>query len=427
VNVIRDGEECIVKNVDIVVGDILKLEAGNAVVADGFFVSGFKLKANESSVTGESEPVLKTPAEPYLISGSYVIEGTGTMLVTAVGESSFYGQTLEDIMGEAAETGLQVKLGYLAAAVGKVGASVAFACFCVLLIIWFAKYPGSYADNATDILEFFLYAVTIVVVAVPEGLPLAVTISLAYSMRKMLADKIFVRVMASCETMGGATAICSDKTGTLTENQMTIVEGMFAGEVYGASSGAPQGSDLHPENAMLFSDNAILNSECFKTHDEATGKAIFAGGNATEQAFLILTDAWGLDYHGVRSQKEVHRKYIFSSATKMSHVVVVMDQGYRMHTKGAWDWVLKACQRMRMPDGSEVEMNGEKVTMVTEQATQMARRGLRCLALCYTDLPSTCSDDDFEEPPLQMGTTVLVALVGIKDPVRKEVRLRREV
>ena len=107
------GKEEVIKNVDVVVGDVLKLEAGNAVVADGFFVQGFKLKANESSVTGESEPIMKGEQEPYLISGSYIVEGSGTMVVTAVGEQSFYGKTLEDVMGEAPDTGERVGVGFL--------------------------------------------------------------------------------------------------------------------------------------------------------------------------------------------------------------------------------------------------------------------------------------------------------------------------
>jgi len=416
VTVLRSGQEEVVKNVDVVVGDVLKLEAGDAVVADGFFLSGFKLKANESSVTGESDAIMKNEREPYLISGSYVVEGTGYMLVTAVGEASFYGQTLDDVMGEASDTELQVKLADLAAAIGKLGMVVAVLLFIVLTIQWLVRWKdGGYAEHGVDILNYFLFAVTIVVVAVPEGLPLAVTIALAYSMRKMLSDKIFVRVLASCETMGGATAICSDKTGTLTENQMTIVEGFFFGR---KCAQAPARSDFGEELGKLVYENAILNSECFKAKDEATGKMVFAGGNATEQAFLVLADNWGVDYRQVRHDLPLHKKFVFSSATKMSHCVIRSGDGFRMYTKGAWDWVLKECTHFLDADGQAKPFSGDKVEEVTEATREMASRGLRCLAMTYCDLPASLTDDDFEEVSGGGATGALLLPASLPSPLR---------
>jgi P-type Ca2+ transporter type 2C len=154
------------------------------------------------------------------------------MLVLAVGERSEWGKTLALVVGEAGDTPLQEKLEDLAGAIGKVGLGVAILCFVALMLTWLVKNRGQYKAHGIDILHYFLFAVTIVVVAVPEGLPLAVTIALAYSMRRMMVDNNFVRVLAACETMGGATAICSDKTGTLTENRMTVTEGWFAGKKY---------------------------------------------------------------------------------------------------------------------------------------------------------------------------------------------------
>ena len=206
-------------------GDVLVLDTGDKVVADGYYIRGFDLIIDEASLTGEADPIKKNPDRPWIRSGTQVTEGSGAILVTAVGENSEWGKTLALIVGEVGDTPLQEKLTMLAGNIGKVGFFVAVLCFLALQISWMVKYNGWSVPAMIDILHFFLFAVTIVVVAVPEGLPLAVTIALAYSMRKMMRDNNFVRVLAACETMGGATAICSDKTGTLTENRMTVTEG----------------------------------------------------------------------------------------------------------------------------------------------------------------------------------------------------------
>ncbi|GLC43255.1 hypothetical protein PLESTF_000409400 [Pleodorina starrii] len=270
VTVLRDGAETRIPNTQVVAGDVLVVSAGDKVTADGLLAvpgldRGGLMAVDESSLTGESEAVKKSLEEdPWVRCGTQVQEGGGRVLVLAVGGDTEYGRTMA-IVGEAGgqDTPLTEKLGDLAGAIGKIGGAAAVVLFIVLLVIWIVKHRGFPIAKINDHgpVQFFLYCVTIVVVAVPEGLPLAVTISLAYSMRQMMDDQCFVRVLEACETLGGCTAICSDKTGTLTQNRMTVVEGWAApGNKFDR---APLASEL-PE--PLLEDlhlNIALNSKAF--------------------------------------------------------------------------------------------------------------------------------------------------------------------
>ncbi|EFN50910.1 hypothetical protein CHLNCDRAFT_59377 [Chlorella variabilis] len=373
VKVLRGGQQLTVANTELVVGDVVLLEAGDKIVADGYTIEVHGLVVDEASLTGESDPVKKggDRHEPWVRSGTQVTEGSGRMLVIAVGEQSEWGRTMALVVGEAAETPLQEKLGWLATAIGKLGFIVAVVCFVVLLIRWCITEGGFPLDKFSEgPLQFFIFSVTILVVAVPEGLPLAVTISLAYSMKKMMKDNNFVRVMAACETMGGATAICSDKTGTLTENRMTVVAGYFCGKMY---KEVPSLKELPGEAGEEIALNAALNSKAFLVEEEE-GKVEFVG-NRTECALLMMVRAWGLSYSELR---------------ELNHTKIV----------------------------GEREMREELYRIVTE----MASTGLRTLCLAYTDYakedPSRPAD--YFEQPHEENLTAL-CIVGIKDPVRKEV------
>ncbi|VAI56219.1 unnamed protein product [Triticum turgidum subsp. durum] len=237
VEVIRGGRRIQVSIFDIVVGDVVALKIGDQVPADGILISGHSLAIDESSMTGESKIVLKDQKSPFLMGGCKVADGYGTMLVTAVGLNTEWGLLMASISEDNnEETPLQVRLNGVATFIGIVGLVVA----AMVLVVLFARYFTGHTTNADGTVQFvkgrtgvkstifgvikiLTVAVTIVVVAVPEGLPLAVTLTLAYSMRKMMADKALVRRLSACETMGSATTICSDKTGTLTLNQMTVV------------------------------------------------------------------------------------------------------------------------------------------------------------------------------------------------------------
>jgi Ca2+-transporting ATPase len=320
-----------------------------------------------------------------------VTEGSGRALVVAVGPRSEWGRTMSLVVGESGETPLQEKLGVLATAIAKVGVLVAVVCFVVLMIRWMIENNGFPLDEfASGPLEFFIFAVTIVVVAVPEGLPLAVTISLAYSMGKMMKDNNFVRVLAACETMGGATAICSDKTGTLTENRMTVVEGWFAGTSYPS---VPEKGALPAAAQDAIEEDIALNSKAFLTEEKDGSVGLV--GNRTECALLLMaTREWGGDYRARRvlAADRTVEVYGFTSERKMASVLVRRDAadggGLRLYNKGAADWVIAKCVASVDASGKRVPMGEGERRALLGVVNEMAGRGLRTLCLAYRDFPA---------------------------------------
>ena len=387
VKVIRAGKHVIVKNTELVVGDVMLLDTGDKVVADAYVIDSHGLSLDEASLTGEADPIKKgdpsAGLDPWVRSGTQVIEGSGKSLIIAVGEHSEWGRTMSLVVGEPGDTPLQEKLGVLATAIGKVGFVVAVICFVVLMIRWMVENHGfPISQFASGPLAFFIFAVTIIVVAVPEGLPLAVTISLAYSMGQMMKDNNFVRVLAACETMGGATAICSDKTGTLTENRMTVVEGWFAGTKFDS---LPDPQSLTPEVREEISNNSALNSKAFLTGGEG-GVPLGFVGNRTECALLLMLREWCVDYKTIRTlrDQDIVKVYGFTSERKMASVLVRQPNGtLRLYTKGAADWVLRRCTAAMGPEGCSTRMDPSKAEELMEIITAMASRGLRTLCLTY--------------------------------------------
>jgi Ca2+-transporting ATPase len=225
--VIRSNVEHLVDIEDVNVGDLVVLEQGDFVPADGFYIYGHNLLVDEANMTGESDAVLKTSVNPILYSGSHVVEGSGRMLALRIGPSSTWGKTLAQLKAGNSMTPLQRRLKKLVILLGKIGAVCAALVFAALTIYWLINevvdQPWEWG-KLRRVIEFFIVAITLVVVAVPEGMPLCVIVCLAYTMGKMLSDKCLVRRLSACEAMGGVTTICSDKTGTLTENRMTVVE-----------------------------------------------------------------------------------------------------------------------------------------------------------------------------------------------------------
>lgn len=290
-SVIRGGERKQVSIWDLVVGDVIPLSIGGQVPADGVLIEGHALTIDESTMTGESDPVKKDSKRPFLLSGCKVQDGQGIMLVTGVGINTEWGQVMASVSEDnGEETPLQVRLNGVATFIGKVGLSVAALVFIILIIRFFTityKKPGNKGASKiiVNLVSIFSIAVTIVVVAVPEGLPLAVTLTLAYSMRKMMADKSLVRHLAACETMGSATTICSDKTGTLTTNKMTAVKAWVGNAENDASS-----ADGIPASLR----QTLIHSICLNsTGTVAPGKEgaePVVSGSPTESACL----GWGL-------------------------------------------------------------------------------------------------------------------------------------
>ncbi|KXZ55677.1 hypothetical protein GPECTOR_2g1227 [Gonium pectorale] len=426
VKVTRGGKQELVPNTDVVVGDILFLDTGDKVVADGVVVDSQGLVLDEASLTGESDPIKKDPVnDPWVRSGTTVNEGSGHLLVTAVGVNSEWGKTMA-LVSEAGDdqTPLQEQLTDVAAKVSKGGVLVAVICFLALLIKWLIIHKGGDVSKINDNgpLQFLLYAITITVVSIPEGLPLAVTLTLAYSMKKMMKDRNFVRVLSACETMGGATAICSDKTGTLTENRMTVVEGWFAGT---SMPSLPAPEAISPLLLTLLKYNCALNSKAFLI-DTESGTIDFVG-NRTECALLVMLRKLGCDYTKLREEREADqvKLYGFSSARKMAGVLLREPSGdLRLYNKGAAEWVLRRCTGLMRPDGSVEPMDPRKLEQMIALVTSMASRGLRCICLSYRNYAREDPQrpaDFFEDANEVDNGLIAYAIVGIKDPVRPEV------
>ncbi|EFC45475.1 P-type II calcium ATPase [Naegleria gruberi] len=430
IKVVRDGETSTVQIGQIVVGDIVEIEQGDQVPADGVICEYHDLKTDESVMTGETDLIKKNDEAPFLLSGTVVSEGYGRMLVTCVGVNSEWGKTLAKITAddEDDKTPLEAKLDDLATLIGKFGVGFAVATFCVLMAGWLIKKiwqtnvgtdVWSWSDIST-IVGFVIISVTIVVVAVPEGLPLAVTISLAYSVKKMMKDNNLVRHLSACETMGGATNICSDKTGTLTLNEMRVVKAVIAGEEY--LDGLPDNTDgMHTKVVQVLSHGISVNSKA-SLNKPKTGslKEYEVSGNKTEASLLILLKDLGIDYVPIRKHytenDKIEKLYTFSSAKKRMAVIVKTDEGaHRLYLKGASEIVLGLCTSQILKDGSVSALSESEKKKWMQDIENMASQGLRTLTLAYKDLRG---NEDFEDQEAIENGSTLIAIVGIKDPLR---------
>mmetsp|Transcript_16662 Transcript_16662/g.65069 ORF Transcript_16662/g.65069 Transcript_16662/m.65069 type:complete len:960 (+) Transcript_16662:147-3026(+) len=426
VTVIRKGQQTKISIHDVVVGDLVNIGTGEALPADGVYVSGFALASDESSMTGESIDIHKTAEVPFMLSGCPITEGSGSMVAIAVGVESAYGQLLSRVTDvEREETPLQIKLGVLARNIGYIGLAVAIVVFIVLMVYWVIDRIrfGFEFLALIEILDYFIIAVTIIVVAVPEGLPLAVTIALAYSMKKMMKDKNLVRRLRACETMGGCTTICSDKTGTLTMNKMSVVKG-YAGGVFDSVPVGGLGGEM--QDLIIESICGNLGKTTSITDDpEKPGIPQF-NGSATECALLLFVESFGVDYVERRGQVEstVVKVIPFSSDRKrMSSVVKLPNGKFRMFTKGAAEVVLERCTHIMNGDGSVSTLDSGKRDELTTLIGNMADEALRNIVIAYRDFDVFDTSDDVpdeeDEQPEQKLT--FLGLTGIQDPLRPEV------
>ncbi|KAL5769137.1 hypothetical protein ACOSP7_015695 [Xanthoceras sorbifolium] len=434
--VIRGGRRVEVSIYDIVVGDVVPLNIGDQVPADGVVIIGHSLSIDESSMTGESKIVHKDSKNPFLMSGCKVADGSGTMLVTGVGINTEWGLLMASISEDTGEeTPLQVRLNGVATFIGIVGLAVAFIVLVVLLARFFTGHSknadgsvqftagktkvGDAVDGAIKILTV---AVTIVVVAVPEGLPLAVTLTLAYSMRKMMADKALVRRLSACETMGSATTICSDKTGTLTLNQMTVVEA-FAGEKRIDPPGS--NSQLSPMLSSLLIEGIAQNANG-SVYVPAGGGDVEVSGSPTEKAILNWGLQLGMNFEAVRSESSIIHVYPFNSLKKRGGVAVQLPNSeVHIHWKGAAEIVLALCTKYIDTNDQLVAMDEDKVTFFKKAIDDMASSTLRCVAIAYRSYEMEKVPAEEEERSLWVlpeDDLVLLAIVGIKDPCRPSVK-----
>ncbi|KAH6711782.1 calcium-translocating P-type ATPase [Leptodontidium sp. MPI-SDFR-AT-0119] len=489
VKVIRSGKSMEISVYDVLVGDIMHLEPGDMVPVDGILIEGHSIKCDESSATGESDLLKKQSGaevfkiieaggdvrklDCFILSGSKMAEGTGRFLVTAVGIHSTFGKTMMSLREETDATPLQQKLNVLAEYIAKLGGAAALVLFVVLFIKFLAQLKGSPlspSEKGQEFLQIFIVSVTVVVVAVPEGLPLAVTLALAFATTRMLKDNNLVRVLRACETMGNATTVCSDKTGTLTENKMTLVAATIGSSAqFGrrTMSGHDSGSVVHhdiqadekadekqtlpsvsAEDAVpaadflsrlsagvktLLAQSIVMNSTAFE--GEQDGRQTFIGSK-TETALLEFARthlAIG-PLQEERSNVNVVQVVPFDSAVKyMACVVKLGDGTFRAYAKGASEILLAKCTKIIQDPSNETLGESALAVQDIESLNQIistyASRSLRTIALLYKDFPSwPPAEAVIPEDPTQahfgqvFNDMTLLGIVGIQDPLRKGVK-----
>lgn len=295
----------------------------------------------------------------------------------------------------------------------------------MVVSIWARHHGHAVADR---IIEAFILAVTIVVVAIPEGLPLAVTISLAYSTKKMYEDQCFIRVLAACETMGNATNICSDKTGTLTENMMTVVEGWFADRVVNQEEF--KNIRLPPDIQRLVTQNCCINRQAYLVLHDSDGRVLprpMIVGSKTEGALLIMSKNWGDNYETMMAEtfhEQRDRIFAFNSLKKRSTAIIHLPDGtVRLLCKGAPEWVLRDCTSYLTKDGNSAPLSEEKRKELEAHILGMARRALRTLCLAHRDFPNAeALPTDWQQSPPDNADLTVDCLVGIIDPLRGDVK-----
>ncbi|KAH3672956.1 hypothetical protein WICPIJ_009965 [Wickerhamomyces pijperi] len=502
--VLRSGDELMVSVYDLLVGDIIMIQTGEILPVDAVLVDG-TCECDESSITGESKTIIKTKIEdaakkftssvefdpqtddigikkgvpdPFLLSGSKLLSGVCKAVVTSVGESSIHGRTMLSLAIEPEQTPLQMRLDDLATGITKYGVLAALILFIVLFAKFLSLLGSDYSHlspalKGSKFLKIFITAITIIVVAVPEGLPLAVTLALAFATTRMAKDSNLVRVLRSCEIMSSCTAICSDKTGTLTVNRMRVVNGLIAGEDCEFNEDQDQ-SDLSLDDAaktkllqnialnstafenkeyQIASDNPFATSHKKKTKSDEISEAMKDVmnesyiGSKTETALLeFATKALGLaktdpaqtnDHEtltlnrlrtntqtiGVESVEEV---IPFESSRKWSGCIVKLSggKGYKLLVKGAAEIVIAHC--CEMSSSSEPRaISSEMREQLESKITEYANLSLRTISLAHKTFPTMPYTDpttkDLDLTQLLQDLT-LDAVVGIKDPLRPGVK-----
>ena len=394
VRVLRDGRIQEIPRREVVVGDVVIVETGDEVPADGTLIDAVGLQVDESSLTGEPmtskdvrgkmEDVRGEEAYPkdMLLRSSMVMAGTGRYVVSAVGDETEIGHVARQAMElTGVQTPLNIQLGRLAKFISQIGGAVSTLCFVAFLIhdlltnsLW---HTADYIGMAEVVLRYFMMAVTLIVMAVPEGLPMAVTLALALNMRRMLKSNNLVRKLQASETMGAVTVICTDKTGTLTENRMTVASMVVRGD--------------NPEVREMLYRAIALNTTA--THEV---------GNPTEQALLRWLVSQGVDYEQLRADNPVSGREPFSTERKYMSTTV----GSTLYIKGAPEIVMAMCT-----------MTDEERKQAEVQLAEWQQQAMRTLAIAVSS-QSTVHSSLSESVALQ---SQLLAIVAISDPLREEV------
>lgn len=403
VKVRRNGKVMEIPRHDVVVGDVVLVEVGDEVPADGELIVCNDLQINESALTGE--PVAEKSLEGggdgayprnVILRSTMVMNGRGEFVVTAVGDATEIGKVAKKSTEQTSvETPLHMQLDKLAKMISKVGSVVSVAAFFIFLIHDILTNPAwggkDYFYMAEIVLKYFMMAVTLIVMAVPEGLPMAITLSLALNMRRMLKSNNLVRKLHACETMGAVTVICTDKTGTLTQNKMQV-----------SALELKQGDEALLDTAIALNSTAELND----------GKPI---GNPTESALLLWLDAQGKDYEELRKQVNVLKQLPFSTERKMMATLAEVDGETYLFVKGAPEIVMKKCI-----------IEDRMLRQSAEELDEWQHKAMRTLAFAYkkieTSIMRTSRTSTAEVVALLDANDLqLQAIAAIADPIRPDV------
>ena len=403
VKVRRNGKVMEIPRHDVVVGDVVLVEVGDEVPADGELIVCNDLQINESTLTGE--PVTEKSLEGggdgayprnVILRSTMVMNGRGEFVVTAVGDATEIGKVAKKSTEQTSvETPLHMQLDKLAKMISKVGSVVSVAAFFIFLIHDILTNPAwggkDYFYMAEIVLKYFMMAVTLIVMAVPEGLPMAITLSLALNMRRMLKSNNLVRKLHACETMGAVTVICTDKTGTLTQNKMQV-----------SALELKQGDEALLDTAIALNSTAELND----------GKPI---GNPTESALLLWLDAQGKDYEELRRQVNVLKQLPFSTERKMMATLAEVDGETYLFVKGAPEIVMKKCI-----------IEDRMLRQSAEELDEWQHKAMRTLAFAYkkveTSIMRTSRTSTAEVIALLDANDLqLQAIAAIADPIRPDV------
>ena len=403
VKVRRNGKVMEIPRHDVVVGDVVLVEVGDEVPADGELIVCNDLQINESTLTGE--PVAEKSLEGggdgayprnVILRSTMVMNGRGEFVVTAVGDATEIGKVAKKSTEQTSvETPLHMQLDKLAKMISKVGSVVSVAAFFIFLIHDILTNPAwggkDYFYMAEIVLKYFMMAVTLIVMAVPEGLPMAITLSLALNMRRMLKSNNLVRKLHACETMGAVTVICTDKTGTLTQNKMQV-----------SALELKQGDEALLDTAIALNSTAELND----------GKPI---GNPTESALLLWLDAQGKDYEELRKQVNVLKQLPFSTERKMMATLAEVDGETYLFVKGAPEIVMKKCI-----------IEDRMLKQTAEELDEWQHKAMRTLAFAYkkieTSIMRTSRTSTAEVVALLDANDLqLQAIAAIADPIRPDV------
>ena len=422
VKVIRDGSITEIPRKEVVVGDVVILQTGEEVPADGTLQEAISLQINESTLTGE--PIIDKTVDKaefdteatypsnVVMRGTTVVDGHGIMIVDQVGDNTGYGKVYEGSqIDNNVQTPLQIQLAGLAKIISKAGYTIAGLTFFGLVIKLFINTPGlPLMDMVGEILNIFMIAVTLIVVSVPEGLPMSVTLSLALSMNRMLKTNNLVRKMHACETMGATTVICTDKTGTLTQNQMQIYQTNFFN--------LTDQKLANDEVSRLIKEGIAVNSTAFLDLSEEKPKTM---GNPTEAALLLWLNSNKEDYQSLREEAKVIEQLTFSTERKYMATLVKSPQLGRnvLYVKGAPEIVLQNCNRVAI-NGSYASVESCKAS-IEKQLLDYQNQAMRTLGFAYQLVEDEQVESFFENGRLKNADLTFLGFVAISDPVRSDV------